>query len=156
MVDGKERIVTDGVAQANYPSSGNVFQRTPAEMRSRAAELAKELGLRTRTPSATRTTTPAARARALALELGQRSKPEECECPCIPCSTQNDCEHCDCDGCDATCSNADCECADHRSAITATVGRTLYPIDRAALQQQRELDERIFEARMKRKLATSR
>jgi hypothetical protein len=141
---------------AQYPTSGNIFLRTASEMRLKATSLAAELGLRTRTLPAS-PTTAVAKARALADELGTRTAPDECTCECSACKDEN-CEGCDCGaGCDGeSCDSETCRCADHRSAITATVGRTLYPIDRAALQQQRELDERIYEARLKRKLAASR
>jgi hypothetical protein len=155
-VDGVVHTATDGVAQANYPTSGNLFMRTVTEMRAKATSLATELGLRTHAPSATRTTTPVARARALADELGTRTAPDDCSCECGPCKDGN-CEGCDCGaGCDGeSCDSETCRCADHRSAITATVGRTLYPIDRAAIQRQRELDEQIYEAQRRRRLAAS-
>jgi hypothetical protein len=158
MVDGKEQLATDGVEIANYPSSGNLFQRTPAEMRSRAAELAKELGLRTRTlPASPRT--PAQKARALADELGTaRAKPDECDCPCIPCSAQSDCENCDCGaGCDGeSCDSESCQCADHRSAIRPAEGRTIHPTPFIGdIIEEKRIDTAVYEARLKLKLAAA-
>jgi hypothetical protein len=116
-------------AYGEYRAPG--VTRTPTEMRTRADELARELGLKPKQQRAT----------------------AKCQCDCDECLGGK------CDDCtDPECDDPNCEgCPNQdRSAMPAAQGRTIYPFDRAALQQQRELDAQIYEARRLRKLAAAR
>jgi hypothetical protein len=142
-----------------YRPTGNMFLRSPAEMRSKAERLASELGLSKRTLPASPTTTSAAKARTLASALGLRTKPDDCDCPCEACKDDN-CESCDCSsGCEGeSCGNDSCSCADHRDRRLYHVeGRTIHPTPFIGdIIEEKRIDTAVYEARMRRKLATAR
>ena len=111
-----------------------------SEMRSRASSLLADLGLKKRA----------------------KDDAPECSCPCEACQNPDDehggCEHCDCGGCDSeACENETCMCEGHRfRRLHSGAGRTIFPFSRAVIEQERQVEQEIYEARRRMRLAAPR
>jgi HK97 family phage prohead protease len=99
-----------------------------------------------------------ARVKALRQEMGRPDAEDDdgdCTCECAACQN-DDCENCDCDSTECTGTNCgsessqDCHCFTTREVAgrqRRPEGKTIHAIDRWALQQQRELEQKIFDAK---------
>ena len=127
----EKRAQSCAYGEYRAPTSGPATRRTPTEMRNRAAELAIELGLQPK----------------------QERAKAKYKCDCDECLAGNCDEYTDTECDDVACAEQDCP-NQERSARPAQ-GRTIFPYSREALQQQREIDARVYDMRLRMRLAAS-